>query len=76
MTGKPRKPFKMGVLTHHGLVPDDDPRYGEPRKGKGDFRGFLPDDDAIYQDGGFLWRFIMGTNLNPNIKPKKEKGPR
>ena len=63
MTGKPRKPLKMGGLTYHGSVPDDDPLYGEPRKGKGDYRGFLPDDDAIYQDGGFLWRFIMGARI-------------
>ena len=76
MTPKPRKPIIMGGLTNHGLVPNDGPRYGGPRGGKGVFRGFLPDDDAIYQDGGFLWRFIMGKNLNPNIKPKKEKGPR
>ena len=73
MTRKPRKPIIKGGFTNHGLVPDDDPRYGEPRKGKRVFRGFLPDDDAIYQDGGFLWPFIMGKGLSPNIKPKKEK---
>jgi len=70
------KKILPGGTVHHGLIADDDPLYGGPSKGKGVFRGFLPDDDAIYQDGGFLWRFIMGENLNPNIKPKKEKGPR
>ena len=43
------------------LAPDTDP----PK--------MVPDDDAIYQDGGFLWHFVI--DLNPHIK-KKEKGPR
>jgi hypothetical protein len=71
-----RSSDNKGKVISRGWVSDMDPRHGEPRKGKGVFRGFLPDDDAIYQDGGFLWRFIMGKNLNPHIKPKKEKGPR
>jgi hypothetical protein len=58
------------------MSPQKQPPKPKPVKGKSIYRGSLPDDDAIYQDGGFLWRFIMVKNLNPNIKPKKEKGPR
>jgi hypothetical protein len=67
------KKILPGGTVYHGLIADDDPRYDGPREGK--VRGFLPDDDAIYQDGGFLWRFIMGENLNPNISRRKRKGP-
>jgi hypothetical protein len=56
--------------------PKPQPKPPKPKPVKETYRGFLPDDDAIYQDGGFLWCFIMGTYLNPHIKPKKKKGPR
>ena len=45
---------------------------GEPRPlDKGTYHGLVPDTDPIYDSG---WRFVMGTYLNPHIKPKKEKG--
>jgi hypothetical protein len=57
------------------MSPPSEPKPSKPKpEEKGTCRGFLPDDDAIYQDGGFLWRFVMGTYPNPHIEPKKEKG--
>ena len=70
---KPPKPKPVkGKVTSLGWASDTDPIYGEPRpKDKGKYRGLVPDTDPIYDCG---WRFVMGTYLNPHIKPKKEKG--
>ena len=48
-----------------GWAKPDDPIY---QKGKSAYRGLVPDTDPIYDTG---WRFVMGTYLNPHIKPKK-----
>jgi hypothetical protein len=36
--------------------PKPQPKPPKPKPVKETYRGFLPDDEAIYQDGGFLWR--------------------
>lgn len=43
------------------------------RKVKSISHGWAKDDDPMYTNTG--WNFIAGKNLNPHIKPKKEKGP-
>ena len=36
------------------------------RKPGATWRGWLPDDDPIYRDGG--WNFLAGKNLKPEDK--------
>lgn len=48
---------------------DKKDRPAPARPEKSTFRGFLPDEDPIYDSG---WRFIMGKQLNSHLKPKKE----
>jgi hypothetical protein len=72
---KPPKPKPVkGKVTYLGSMPDTDPIYGEPRKVKSISLGWAKPDDPIYTNAG--WNFLMDKNLNPHIKPKKEKGPR
>jgi hypothetical protein len=51
------------------------PKPAKPKKPvKSISLGWAKPDDPIYTNAG--WNFLMDKNLNPHIKPKKEKGPR